>query len=84
LWQKDLNGSERVQNESTSAAEAASIFSAPMARLKACPDTNLRGEGQMPSHPSKPKTLAGDPRRRDSLRDAGATVVFRSLQSRSA
>jgi hypothetical protein len=30
--------------------------------LKARPDTNLHGEGKMPSHPSEPKTLAGDPR----------------------
>jgi len=30
----------------------------------------------MPSHPSKPKTLAGDPGPRDSRRDACATVVL--------
>ena len=48
-------------------------------RLKACPDTNLRGEGKMPSHPNKPRTLAGDP----GLTTAGGTpalqLFFRSL-----
>jgi len=40
----------------------APVFMGPLAvRLKPCPDSNLRGEGKMPSHPSKPKTLAGDP-----------------------
>ena len=37
------------------------------------------GEGKMPLHPSKPKTLAGGPRPRDSRRDAGATVRFSTV-----
>jgi len=89
----------------------APVFMEPLAvRLKPCPDSNLRGEGkmpsrqpagrrrysrfsavcerralpataegegEMPSHPSKPKTLAGDP----GLATAGGTLRLRSGQA---
>ena len=56
----------------------APVFMGPLAVfLKSCPDSNLRGEGKMPSHPSKPKTLSGDP----GLATAGGTLRLRSGQA---